>query len=200
MKRKKHVLTIEDAMSIATMDLSGLYDIMDRPRILFATAVARLAKSDEEAITALLYVAMSRGRFMEDVVDKTIMPASVKDALRQMSERYEDGVANPFQYMLNKVDLASDSTSQVNLDGSQLAMATLCHACMVEERMLMADLASVCGDTTYEGEREVTLEAIDPGCRMIEQQLEIKLVQVIRRKAALMEAFGGMWFVEGGGY
>ena len=71
---------------------------MDRPRILFATAVARLAKSDEEAITALLYVAMSRGRFMEDVVDKTIMPASVKDALRQMSERYENGVANPFQH------------------------------------------------------------------------------------------------------
>lgn len=44
------------------------------------------------------------------------------------------------------------------------------------------------------------MEAIDPGCKMLEQQLEMRLVQVIRRKAALLEAFGGMWFVEGGGY
>ena len=81
-----------------------------------------------------------------------------------------------------------------------MAKATLCHAVAMEERQLMADIATLMGDTVYYGSREETIAEMDAGSRVTVEGLTKQLFEVVWQKSRLILEFGVQWFVEVRGY
>lgn len=101
---------------------------------------------------------------------------------------------------MRQIQLSAQSPSPVNREGSELAKATLCHAVAMEERQLMADIATLMGDTVYYGSREETIAEMDAGSRVTVEGLTKQLFEVVWQKSRLILEFGVQWFVEVRGY
>lgn len=200
MSKSKPIANVEDALALASKSLMGRTDYMERPRLYQALALARCAKSDEEAMVGILYVAMSRGRLTLDKVWDLTMARSIKDALRQLSDPGLDITTDVFNYQVKQIQLCAASPSEMNREGAELAKATLCHAVALEERQMLADVNALMGDTVYYGSREETAAEMDAGSVVIVEGLTKKLAEVVWRKGKLIREFGVQWFVEVGGY
>ena len=70
----------------------------------------------------------------------------------------------------------------------------------MEERQLMADIATLMGDTVYYGSREETIAEMDAGSRVTVEGLTKQLFEVVWQKSRLILEFGVQWFVEVRGY
>ena len=164
---------------------------LERPHLYKALALARCAKSDDEAIVGILYAAMSRGRLPLGKIWDLDMVRSVKDALRQLSNPGLDVTTDVFSYQVKQIQLNAGSPSEVNREGALLTKATLCHSVVVEERQLLADIRTLMGDTPYFGCREDTVAEMDSGSKFIVDHLTKKLAEVVWQKGS--SGRSGLW-------